>query len=494
MTEPIVVLQKSVELRDPHDCTDSGDALALLEAVFDAPVRRRPGGGYAPALAEHWEVSGDARTWTLHLRAGLAFHDGRPLDAAAMAWSIARLQRPDVGATLGAPAVWGQYLGGAVIDAPAARTVTVTTREPVADLLDILVSAYAVPPAVDEPGFLDRPVGSGAYRVEAVEPGRSVRLSVNPAWWGGRPANAALEFRCEEDGDARAAAVASGAAHLATRLRASRHAESVADAGKAWVGYTDPTSIIYILNAAAGPSAGPCADPGASPCTDPRVRLALTLAIDRRRVIDRVLNGDGVPLTGYVSAAHLGADPTPGDLFDPARARLLLAEAGYGAGLTLHVDTPTRLPDEAQALTAEVAVQLAALGVTLVPHVTEDRVLYAEQVRDKKVHDLCVFDSSPMSTFRVLYEKIDSRVAGSWWQGYHDPGIEALLDAARRTTDTAARARIYARAYHALERNPAWLTLYHHRLGIALSAAPDVSPMRDDGVLDVTLLADLTTP
>ena len=119
MTDPVLILQKAVDLRDPHDCTDSGDALALLDAIFDAPVRRRPDGGYAPALAERWEVSVDARTWTLHLRDGLSFHDGRPLDAAAMARSIARMQRPDVGATLGAPAVWGQYLGGATIAAPA---------------------------------------------------------------------------------------------------------------------------------------------------------------------------------------------------------------------------------------------------------------------------------------------------------------------------------------------------------------------------------------
>ncbi|WPZ36792.1 ABC transporter substrate-binding protein [Thalassobaculum sp. OXR-137] len=479
MTDPVLILQKAVDLRDPHDCTDSGDALALLDAIFDAPVRRRPDGGYAPALAERWEVSVDARTWTLHLRDGLSFHDGRPLDAAAMARSIARMQRPDVGATLGAPAVWGQYLGGAIIAAPDARTVTIATREPLADLLDILVSAYAVPPEVDDAGFLSAPVGSGAYRVDAVEPGRSVRLSANPDWWDTPPANPVLEFRCEPDADARAAAVAQGRAGVATRLRASRQKRRVEEAGRAWVDFTDPTSIILILNAAKGP------------CADPRVRLALSLAVDRQRAVDRVLDGDGVPLTGYVSAAHLGADLVPGDGLDLERARGLLAEAGHGAGLTLHVDTPTRLPDEAQALVAEVAEQLAGLGVTLVPHVTEDRVAYAEQVRDKRIHDLCVFDSSPMSTFRVLYEKIDSRVAGSWWEGYRDPAIEDLLDTARRETDTERREELYSWAYQALLRNPAWLSLYHHRFGIALSQAPQASPMRDDGVLDVTLLAAL---
>lgn len=479
MTEPILILQKSVDLRDPHDCTDSGDALALLEAVFDAPVRRRPDGGYAPALAERWEVSADARTWTLHLRADLRFHDGRPIDAATMAASIRRMQRPDVGATLGAPAVWGQYLGGAEIVAADARTLRVTTVEPLADLLDILASAYAVPPEVDEPGFLENPVGSGAYRVEAVTPGGSVRLRANPDWWGGAVANAALEFRAEADDDARADAVASGRAAAATRLRPSRHETTVARAGRFWTGFTDPTSIIYILNAANGP------------CADPRVRRALTLAVDRGRVIERVLDGDGAILTGFVSAAHLGAVPVPGDIVDPDRARALLAEAGYADGLTLHVDTPTRLPDEALALTGELAAQLEAVGVTLVPHVTEDRVFYAEQVRDKRIRDLCVFDSSPVSTFRVLYEKIDRRVAGSWWQGYANDLVERLLDDARRCVEVSERAALYGEAYRALLADPAWLTLYHHRLGVALAAKPEVSPMRGDGVMDVTLLPDL---
>jgi len=478
MTEAPVILQKSVELRDPHDCTDSGDALAILEAVFDAPVRRRPGGGYDPALAERWTVSDDARTWTLHLRDGLRFHDGRPIEAEAMAASIRRMQRPDVGATLGAPAVWGQYLGGAEIAAVDASTVTVTTAEPLADLLEILASAYAVPPEVDEPGFPARPVGSGAYRVEAVAPGAAVHLRRNPDWWGEPPSNDALVFRAEPDAEARAAAVVSGAAAAATRLRPSRQERAITAAGRHWTGFTDPTSIIYILNAAAGP------------CADARVRRALTLAVDRVRVIARVLDGDGGPLTGFVSAAHFGADPVVGDIHDPDQARALLTEAGHGGGLTLHVDTPTRLPDEAQALTAELAAQLADIGVTLVPHVIEDRVFYAEQVRDKNIHDLCVFDSSPMSTFRVLYEKIDSRVAGSWWQGYRNPEVERLLDSARRTVKDEARAGLYRRTYHALLEDPAWLTLYHHRLGTALAVAAPRSPMRDDGVLDVTLLPD----
>lgn len=486
MTNHSVILQRSVEFRDPHDCTDSGDALALLDAVFDAPVRRRPDGGFAPALAEGWTVSPDARTWTLTLREGLSFHDGRPIDGSVMAASIARMQRPDVGATLGAPAVWGQYLGGAEIASPDARTVTIRTVDPLADLLDILVSAYAVPPEVDDLGFMKKPVGSGAYRVEALREGEEIRLAANPHWYGGALANGALTVRCEPEADRRAEAVVAGEAALATRLLPSRHAPPVERAGRHWAAYTDPTAIIFLLNAARGP------------CADPRVRRALTLAVDRARLIDTVLDGDGDILSGFVSGVHFGVSERQGaaDLSNPDTARALLAEAGFADGLALTVDTPTRLPDEALALTRALGDQLAAVGVTLTARVTEDRVAYAEQVRDKRIGDLAVFDSSPMSTFRVLYEKIDSRIAGSWWQGYANGSVEALLDRARRTVDDGDRAGLYGEAYRALLADPAWLPLYHHRFGVASTTArasvPAPGPVRADGVLDVTLLPDLS--
>jgi peptide/nickel transport system substrate-binding protein len=106
-------------------------------------------------------------------------------------------------------------------------------------------------------------------------------------------------------------------------------------------------------------------------------------------------------------------------------------------------------------------------------------------VRRKEIGDLCVFDSSPMSTFRVLYEKLDARSAGSWWQGYHNASVEALLDAGRATSDEASREALYQEAYFALRRDPPWLYLYNplRALGVRLEAG--VLEMAADGTLDV---------
>jgi peptide/nickel transport system substrate-binding protein len=476
MTPTVTILQSRIELVDPQDCTDNSDTLALLEALFDALVRRGPDGRFMPALAESWTLAEDACCWTFRLRPGLRFHDGSALDAEAMKYSIERMQRPDIGATLGAPAVWGQYLGGTRITAPDPLTLTIETVEPTADLLDILVSGYALPPHLaDRQDFMQHPVGSGAFQFEGAEPGREVRMTANPHWWGGARPQEQLIWHCVPLSEARAEAMVAGRAQVATRLSPA-DAEQLGD-GITQHDYFDPTAIIYLLNASSGPF------------SDPRVRRAITLAVDRQALIADVLDGAGTPLGGFVSSAHIGAAPEPADIIpDPEAARALLAEAGYGDGLVLGVDCPTRLPDEAQALTNALARQLAQINVSLIVHTVEDRVAYAEQIRDKKIHDMCVFDSSPMSTFRVLYEKIDSRVRGSWWEGYRNEAVEALLDRSRRTVDPTAREDIHRQSYMALRQDPPWLPLYHHRFTAAIAGDHPDWRMRADGVLDVTAL------
>ncbi len=477
----ITLLQARVQLPDPQDCTDNADTLALLEAVFDPLVRRGAGGAFEPALAESWTVAADARRWRFRLRPGLRFHDGSPLDAEAMRYSIERMKRPDVGATLGAPAVWGQYLSGADIVAEDNLTLAITLAEPMADLLDILVSGYALPPhAADMAGFRSAPFGSGAYRIEKLEQGKEIRLSANPDWWGRAPANPHIICRQEGDPALRLRALVNGECAIAARLGPTEASALASVSGFTARRHIDPTAIIYLLNTTKGAF------------RDPRVRRALNLAVDREALIKEVLDGGGQALAGFISPSHFGSPAhAPAEKPDPEAARRLLSEAGHGNGLTITVDCPTRLPDEAEALTAALARQLAGIGIKIETQLVKDRVAYAEQVRAKAIHDMCLFDSSPMSTFRVLREKIDSRIAGSWWQGYANPEIEALIDTARITPDQGAREKLYQRCFRILQTDPAWLTLYNHTRWIGLAGRfPDWRP-RSDGILDIAGLPEL---
>jgi len=473
VTQEFRIAQRRVVMRDPHDCTDAADELTVYHALFDTLVKR-VGQGFVPHLAEGWTVGPDARTWSFRLRPGVTFHDGTPCDAAAVVGSLARMARPDKGYALGAPGVWNQYLGRAELAAPDARTVVIGLPEPLADLLDILEQGFILSPsscAALDRGADGPPVGSGPYRLVSQDAAQIVAERVDGPVATGGPARVA--WRAVPEAAERLAQLLDGRVHLANDLD-PKAADTLEASGHTRLDALSPVAIIYLLNAARGPLA------------DPRLRLALSLGVDRGALIDTVLDGMAQPLRGFVSPVHFGAGDSARNLYDPDRARALLAEAGHAGGLRLSVDCPTRLPDEAERLTAALAEQLARLGILLEVTTYTEREDYAHMVRRKEIGDLCVFDSSPMSTFRVLHEKIDARVAGSWWQGYHNASAEALLDRARAQTDHAARAAIYAQAYRVLQDDPPWLTLYNPLRTLGLVGAQRGFSMPVDGVIDVT--------
>lgn len=475
------IVQAGVRLVDPHDCTDDPDKLAILDAVHEALVRRGPDGRWRPALAERWSVSEDARNWVFELRAGVRCHDGTPVDAGVVADALRRMARPDMGATLGAPAVWAQYLAGARIAADTRSTVRISLDRPMADLLDVLGSGYVLSPHSPTGSACGSgPVGCGQYRIEEYVAGERLLLRADSGHHGGPAANPVLRWLPMAAPAERAAALAAGSVRVATGLGRGDGAAFAGEPAVTLAEHLSPTAIIYLFNATRGPLADPC------------VRRALNLALDRGALVAAVLGGAGRPLTGFVSPVHFGA-PAETGAGGPDRetARRLLREAGWGDGLTLDVTCPTSLPDEAEALTAAVAAQLAPLGVTLRVERVEDRTGYANRVREKRIGDLCVFDSSPMSTFRVLYEKIDSRVAGSWWQGYRNSDVEALIDRARTTVDDAARAGVFQQCHRLLRDDPPWLYLYNHLRSAGVAGRHPGWRMRADGVLDVRALPAL---
>ncbi len=436
-------------------------------------MRRGPDGRFVPALATSWEVAPDCRRWAFHLRDGVRFHDGSPLDADAVIATLKRMARPDMGVTLGAPGVWAQYLAGANFAAPDPLTVEVTLAEPMADLPDLLVQGFVAAPAcLDDP--VARPCGTGAYVVEEVT-ADSITARANPDHWAGPPPNARIEWRRMEDASDRLAAFTLGAAHVATRLPPE------GAPGPDMRDHLAPVTLIYLMNAAEGPLA------------DPRIRRALNLALDREALVRDVLGGAGRPLHGPFSPAHRGYVPGAPDP-DPDTARALLAEAGHADGLTIRVDTPTALPDEAERLTDAVAAQLAPLGILFDIRVIPDRTEYAHMVRRSEIRDMCVFDSSPLSTYRVLREKIDSRTRGSWWLGYANPEVEALIDRAAREPDDAARDAIFCACHEALVADPPWLFCYCHMRRTGIRNLRDDYKMRADAVLDVATLPAMENP
>jgi peptide/nickel transport system substrate-binding protein len=138
----------------------------------------------------------------------------------------------------------------------------------------------------------------------------------------------------------------------------------------------------------------------------------------------------------------------------------LLDRAGYKDGLKLSVHAPTSIPSEGPRLASAVAEDVRRIGIEAQIVLHDDRPEYARKVANKELEGLLCFDSSPLSSYKVLREKFDSRFAGPWWQGYESEAFNSLLSQVAAAADTARRESLYKQAYRLLHHDAPWLFLY----------------------------------
>lgn len=467
VTDSPTILQSHVAFGDPHTATDNKERLSMQMAVVEALVRVDGHGDYMPLLAKSWHVAADDCTWIFQLRANSLFHDGTELQAEDVVASIDRACNPDLGGELGTGGLYHRYLHEARVTALDAQTVQMVTASPMADLLDLLVEIPIVPRhALDQ--MPERIIGSGPYRLVAVEDG-AVTMKAFEQYWGNAPHYSQLQWYAEPSGERRVEQLLQGAVAIISKVPlAQRHLISSSPKHSLHRAQ-DSVCVAFLCNAQRGV------------CADRRVRQALNYALDRDAMRLRFAGNDAELLTGPLTRLHLGYDPTVAAYpYDPARAKALLHEAGWGDGMTLVLDIPDRLPDEAPDLAAMMGTAYAAVGVTTEIRVFSDRPAYAEMVKTKQIDDACCFDSSPLSTFRTLREKFHSGIRGPWWQGYANPAVDALLDQAQQTMNRTTRQQIYQRAYRILHDDAPWIFLYSPTLAWGVSAHfPDVTVSYD---------------
>jgi peptide/nickel transport system substrate-binding protein len=467
LTTPVqwfTILQPSCPISDPHMWTDGRDRLSLRYAIYETLVRYGPDGGYEPSLAAAWSVEEDAATWTFELREGVRFHNGASLTAQAVVSSLDRARGPGLPGELGTTGLYRSYLGDAEVRALDERRVRVVVPAPMADLLDLLVEIPIVAPG-------DLAAGTGRYRVAEAHAGE-VRMEAVRDHRAGPAVYPRLLWRAEPSEPRRLRALLEGEADLVTDLYPEAQAAIAARNRGKFVVRDGKVAVVFMCNAAAGA------------CADVRVRQALNYALDMPVLIRDAITGAAQPLNGPLTPRHLGHDPAVLPYpHDPARARALLSEAGYAGGLSLVFDIPTTHPDEAQRLAEIAARQLAAVGVTVQVKTFDDRPAYAEMVKAKRIDDACCFDSSPLSTWRVLREKFHAGVRGAWWQGYSNPEVDALLDQAAAVVAADRRQALYRRAYRLIRDDAPWIFLYSPALAWGLGPQAGMAEPGIDGAI-----------
>lgn len=463
------ILQPRAYVGDPHVMSDDRSRLSIQFSMYESLVSRDLIGNYCPTLAESWTLETDARTWTFRLRDGVRYHNGNSLESGDVVATLERVCDPSMGGELGTSGVFASYLGSAVLKAIDRQTVKITTAEPMADLLDLLVDLPIVPRSALG-GLPETAIGSGPYRLaEASED--LVVMEAYADYWDGRPTIDELHWRAEPDAGKRVAILLANDADIVSDLP-PYSCSAIQDSEQAEVvSAQSSVCAIFFCNLRSGV------------CVDKRIRQALNYALDVQELIDTIMDGAALPLNGPLTRLHFGYDPVEPFPHDPTKARALLAEAGHENGIQLVLDVPTTWPDEATELARLMARQYAEVGINTEVREYTDRPAYAEMVRDKQMDDAACFDSSPLSTYRLLREKLHSGLAGPWWQGYTNLDVDKLLDQARATIDVDLRRDLYQRVYRLVRDDAPWIFLYNPTLFWGVGPSAQSFMPRIDGLV-----------
>lgn len=305
--EIVVAIGSEPSTLDPH-LRDDGGERAINDNIYERLLDRDADGNLVPKLAADLPIQVDEVTWELTIRDGVQFHNGNPLDAAAVAASFERL------ISLGADSEQSGFFETIDrVEATGDMTVRVVTKVPDPVLPSRLYWFKVIDASVVGPGFEESPVGTGPYEFVSWDRGSSVVLKANAGYWGGAPSISEVTFRFIEEAGTRLAGLISGEFDLITNL-SPEDAEQAPNAVSV-LGLEHP---IFILNTFSGVTA------------DVRVRQALNYAIDKDALAQALFGGRAqVDQCQILSPSIFGfnSDLQPYS-YDPDKARALIAEAG----------------------------------------------------------------------------------------------------------------------------------------------------------------------
>ena len=281
-----------------------------------------------PLLAASWE-NPDALTWLFRLRRGVTFHDGTPLSADDVVFSILRA-RDDP-----ASALRSNCATIAAVTREGDHAVRLVTTRPHPVLLQKLRTVFILPRRYFErmgaDAFARRPVGTGPYRFVAETPDREIRLAAYGGYWGDSPAFATARFVRFDTAAEAEALIRNRGTDVAASVMPEVAASLAARPAPGMRVIRQQGLMVRYLGL----------DTRVAPFGDLRVRRALALAVDRPALVAKLLHGYGTPANQIVTPAVFGYHPgLPALPYDPVEARRLLAEAGYPDGVELTLLVP----------------------------------------------------------------------------------------------------------------------------------------------------------
>jgi ABC-type dipeptide/oligopeptide/nickel transport system permease component/ABC-type transport system substrate-binding protein len=411
----IIGMQLEPPILDPAANPAAAISEILYGNVFEGLVQFAADGSVVPRLASSWEVSDGGLTYTFHLQHGVHFHDGSVFDAAIVKFSLDRAREP--GSVNPQKSRLAKIRDVDIVD-PYTVRILLTQRS--GGLLQSLAwGAFVMVSPLSAAANAVQPIGTGPFRFSEWRRGDAVTLVRNGAYWGKPGRVSEVTFKFIADPTAAYAALMAGDVDAFSNYPAPESfPQFAADPRFAVFAGTTEMETVLALNQRV------------PPLGNLSVRRAISYALDRHAIIDGAMYGYGTPIGSHFpprNPAYL--DLTGVYPHDAAKARALLAAAGYPHGFSVTLKLPP--PSYARRGGEIVAAELAQIGI----HVAIENLEWAQwldQVFTRHDFDMSIVGHAEPMDYDI-YARDD------YYFGYSSPQFKALIAALDDTIDAERR-------------------------------------------------------
>jgi peptide/nickel transport system substrate-binding protein len=484
-------LSADVTSLDPHFLAAQPN-LTVGRHIFDSLTDVDERARIIPGLAVSWQAL-DATTWEFKLRRGVKFHDGSELTAHDVAFS---LERPL--AIKGSPGGYAAYVrpivAKEIVDAHTLRLKTAVPYGALPEDLNsiLIVSRKVAANATTEDFDAGRAlVGTGPFRFVRYARGERVELARHDGYWNARPPWDTVTLRILPSDPVRTAALLAGDIDVIEHVPTADIARLRKDPNLRLEQTTSwRTIFLHVDQYRKQPPTLTMKDGrplAANPFMDVRVRRAMSKAINRRALAERVMEGLAIPAGNIVSPGVFGHHPQlKAEPYDPDGAKKLLAEAGYADGFAVTLTGPNnRYINDEQVLQA-VAQMLTRIGIRTAVEASPMNV-FLGRVRSQETSFALLGWGSFAADLALRSLAASPNAAkghGAWnWGRYANPKLDVLVEQSLGSVDTAKREALAQEAGALAMRDVALIPLHHQLVSWAMRKNLSYTPRTDEFTL-----------
>ena len=482
----------AVSAMDPHYHNVATNNM-INRHIFGRLVDQDAQQKLVPDLAESWKAIDDT-TWEFKLRKGVKFHDGSDFDAKDVLATLSRI--PWVPNTPSSFRIFtGQITETKVVDP---YTIQLKTAKPF-PLMPVFMAGFAI--ISDE--FERAPtedfnsgkaaIGTGAYKLKQFVRGDRIELTRFDGYHGKKPDWENVTVKQITNSAARVAALLSGDVQIIDQVPTADFARLKKDKNIA-VSSVVSNRVIYLsMDTNRDQTPFVTAKDGKpldkNPLKDVRVRKALSMAINRPAIVDRVMEGQAIAAAQFLPDTFFGTSKElKVEKFDANGAKKLLAEAGYPNGFTITLHSPNDRYLNDEKVAQAVAQMLSRIGIqakveaipfaTYSPRATKLEFSFMLWGWGSGTGEV----SSPLRSLVATYDR-DKGYGPSNRGRYSNPKVDELLAAALSTVDDGARGKLLAQASEVAIRDVAVIPLHYNINNWATRAGFSYEPRTDESTL-----------